>query len=222
MTQFAFLAPEFPDLLDPAQRAEGAALTDPRGACFYARLALEVGLAWLYRREAGLKRPYDPNLAALIAEPSLTALAGPAIVTKARFVKDNGNRAVHDPRPVTEGAALAVLKELHHICYWIARTYAKGAKPDAGVTFDPAKLEKTLTITASTVDQIRKLKDNHDQAVKTARAAEEARKASDEGRAALEAELAAVKLEKLADHLLTAEVKRGPGRPRKDEFVQAG
>ena len=38
----------------------------------------------------------------------------------------------------------------------------------------------------------------------------------------LEAELAAVKLEKLADHLLTAEVKRGPGRPRKDELVQAG
>ncbi len=198
MTQFAFLTPEFADLADPAQRAEDAVLTDPRGACFYARLALEVGLTWLYRREPGLKKPYEPNLSALIAEPSLTVLAGPAIVTKARFVKDNGNRAVHDMKPVTEGAALAVLKELHHICYWIARTYAKGIKPDPGLAFDPAKLERKLTITASTVDQIRKLKENHDQAVKAARDAEDARKASDEGRAALEAELAALRAEIVA------------------------
>lgn len=51
MTQFAFLQAEFPNLADPAGRAEASALTDPRGACFYARLALEVGLALLYQRE---------------------------------------------------------------------------------------------------------------------------------------------------------------------------
>ncbi|MCZ8133528.1 MAG: DUF4145 domain-containing protein [Rhodobacteraceae bacterium] len=195
MTQFAFLHAEFQDLADPAKRAEAAALTDPRGACFYARLALEVGLTWLYRREPQLKRPYETNLAALIAEPSLTALAGPAIVTKARFVKDTGNRAVHDLKPVSVASALAVLKELHHICYWIARTYAKGPKPDAGIAFDPSKLEKTLTISASTVDQIRKLKEDHDQAVKAAKEAEEARKATEEGRASVDAELAALRAE---------------------------
>lgn len=127
MTQFAYLTPEFPDLADPARRAEAAVLTDPRGGCFYARLTLEVALTWLYRREPQLKKPYDPSLAALIAEPSLTALLGPAIVLKARFVKDTGNRAVHDLRPVSEGTAIAALKELHHISYWLARTYAKGA-----------------------------------------------------------------------------------------------
>ncbi|NGQ92822.1 DEAD/DEAH box helicase family protein [Rhodobacter sp. HX-7-19] len=195
MTQFAFLRAEFKDLADPAQRAEASALSDPRGACFYARLALEVGLTWLYQREPLLKRPYETTLAALIAEPSLTALAGPAIVTKARFVKDTGNRAVHDMKPVTTASALAVLKELHHICYWIARTYAKGAKPDAGIAFDPAKLQKTLTISASTVDQIRKLKEDHDLAVKAAKQAEEARRATEEGRAAVEAELAALRAE---------------------------
>lgn len=31
MTQFAFLSPEFPALLDPAKRAEAMALSDPRG-----------------------------------------------------------------------------------------------------------------------------------------------------------------------------------------------
>ncbi len=195
MTQFSFLASEFPDLLDPAKRAEAAVLTDPRGACFYARLALEVALKWLYRRDPALKTPYDTSLAALIAEPSLTALTGPAIVTKARFVKDTGNRAVHDLRPVTEVAALAAVKELHHICFWIARTYAKGAKPDVGVSFEPSRLERTLTISASTVEQIQKLRANHDAATARAKAAEDARLASEEGRAALEAELATLRAE---------------------------
>ncbi|EKX55908.1 Type I restriction-modification system, restriction subunit R [Rhodobacter sp. AKP1] len=195
MSQFTFLAPEFLDLLDLAKRAEAAALTDPRGACFYARLTLETALQRLYRSDPALRTPYDTSLAALIAEPSLTVLAGPAIVTKARFVKDHGNRAAHDPRGVKEASAVAVLRELHHICYWIARTYAKGAKPAAGLAFDPANLERTHAITASTLDRIKRLKEEHDAAAERARAAVAARMASEEGRAALEAELAALRAE---------------------------
>jgi type I restriction enzyme R subunit len=47
MSQFAFLAEDFPDLLAHAKKAEAAALTDPRGACFYAHLTLETALKWL-------------------------------------------------------------------------------------------------------------------------------------------------------------------------------
>ena len=82
MSQFAFLAPEFPDLIDLAKRAEAAALNDPRGACFYARLTLETALQRLYRSDPALRMPYDTSLAALIAEPSLTVLAGPAIAPR--------------------------------------------------------------------------------------------------------------------------------------------
>ena len=35
MSQFAFLSADFPDLLDYARKAEAAALSDPRGACFW-------------------------------------------------------------------------------------------------------------------------------------------------------------------------------------------
>ncbi|MEI6535239.1 MAG: DEAD/DEAH box helicase family protein, partial [Verrucomicrobiaceae bacterium] len=198
MTQFSFLTHQFDDLLEPAKRAETAARSDPRGSCFYARLTLEVALKRLYRSDPALRQPYDTSLAALIAEPSLTALAGPAIVTKARFIKDNGNRAVHDLRAVSEGTAVAVLKELHHICYWIARTYGKGVKPDAGVEFDTSKVQRTLTISASTVDQIKRLRGEHDAAAERAREAEEARRASEAGRVALEAELAALRAEILS------------------------
>ena len=50
MSQFAFLALEFPEVHSLAARAEGMARTDARGACFYARLALETMVAWLYPR----------------------------------------------------------------------------------------------------------------------------------------------------------------------------
>ena len=190
MTQFAFLSPEFPALYDPAKRAEAMALSDPRGACFYARLTLETALGWMYRSDPALRSPYDTNLAALIHEPSLEKLTGSAIVAKAKFVKDQGNRAVHDARPVTPASATAAVRELFHICYWVARTYAKRAQPPAGLAFDPGRLEKTLTISASTVAQIEKLRAEHDARAGALREAEAARMASEEGRAALEAEIA--------------------------------
>ena len=70
MSQFAFLQAEFPDIFGHAARAETLAHADPRGAAFYCRLALETAVDWLYRHDRTLKNPYDPTLAALLAEPS--------------------------------------------------------------------------------------------------------------------------------------------------------
>lgn len=215
MTQFAFLSPEFPDLLEPAKRAEGLAISDPRGACFYARLTLETALTWMYRSDPVLRFPYDRNLAALIHEPSLEKLTGPAIIAKAKLVKDQGNRAVHDTRPVTPASATAAVRELFHICYWVARTYAKGAKPPPGLTFDPARLERTLTISVSNVAQINKLKADHDARAEALQQAEAARLASEEGRAALEAELARLREE------IAAVRKANEARPDTHDYDEA-
>mgnify|MGYP001377426365 CR=1 FL=1 len=196
MTQFAFLQINFPDLLVHAKKAEGAALSDPRGACFWARLTLETAIKWIYRNDPSMRSPYQDTLAALIAEPSLAQLTGPAIVTKARFIKDQGNRAAHDSgKPIKPQDAAAVVRELFHVCYWIARTYAKGAKPDSALQFDASKLEKTLTISASTVAQIHSLKEKHDADAKALKAAEAAARTSEEGRKAVEAELERVQAE---------------------------
>ena len=196
MTQFSFLSSEFSDILEPAQKAEAAALSDPRGACFYSRLTLETALKWLYRRDPALRNPYDRTLAALIAEPTLEKLAGPKIVTKARYIKDQGNRAAHDSaKKISPQDVAATVRELFHVCYWIARTYATGAKPNPALTFDIGKLEKTLTITASTVQQIKDLGDKHSAAQKALEAAEEDRRASEDGRKALEEELTRLRAE---------------------------
>ena len=57
-------------MFDAATRAETAAHADPRTACFYARRALELAVAWAYKHDTALKLPYQDNLSALIHEPS--------------------------------------------------------------------------------------------------------------------------------------------------------
>lgn len=196
MSQFAFLGKEFPALLTTARKAETHALSDPRGACFWARLTLETTLKWLYQTDPALKRTYNDTLAAMIAEPSLTKLTGPAIVTKARYIKEQGNRAAHDiGKPLSAQDAASTVRELFHVCYWVARTYAKTDKPDPSLSFDINKLEKSLTISASTVAQIQQIEAEVKAERKKAAEAEEALRASEEGRAKLDAELEAARAE---------------------------
>ena len=65
MSQFSFLEREWPAVLEAASRAEAAAHADPRSACFYARRALELAVAWAYKHDAALKLPYQDNLSAV-------------------------------------------------------------------------------------------------------------------------------------------------------------
>lgn len=136
MSQFAFLAAEWPALHEAAAKAEALVLSDPRASCFYARRALEVAMRWLYKYDAKLKLPYQDNLSALIHEPSFKNVADDAVFTKARVIQRQGNDAVHSTRPVRQYDALQVVKELFHFCYWLARTYARGPKPEAGMVFN--------------------------------------------------------------------------------------
>lgn len=195
MSQFAFLSDEFPALYAPARKAEQEALTNPRSACFHARVTLEIALVWMFRSDKALKQPYQDNLNALVHDPSLTALTGPAIVAKAKIIKDRGNQAAHDAKPPSASEAVTVVRELFHVCYWIARTYARSNKPDPALTFDISKLEKTLTIGASTVNQIKSLSENHAKALAAQKAAEAAQQASEAGRAELEAQITALRAE---------------------------
>ncbi len=126
MSQFSFLQAEFADIYGLVSHAEAIARNDPRSACVYARIALETAISWIYRHDGSLRDPYETTLAARIYEPTFRALAGQAIVTKARIVKDFGNKAAHEPKPVNFASAATALRELFHISYWLVRTYAKG------------------------------------------------------------------------------------------------
>ena len=96
---------------------------EPRAACFHARFTLEAVVHWLYRHDASLRMPYDQSLGALLHEPCFQNLLPQAVFQKARVIQKVGNQAVHSARPIRQFDALQVVEELHHISYWLVRTY---------------------------------------------------------------------------------------------------
>lgn len=157
MSLFAFLQDEWPLVHDAASKAEVAVLSDPRTACFYARRALELAVAWAYKYDSSLYLPYQDNLSALIHEPTFKAVAGEAVFSKARVINTLGNQAVHSHRAIQSSDALTAVRELFHVGYWLARSYARGAKPAPGLVFDASVLPKTAPLPKQTIDQLQKL-----------------------------------------------------------------
>lgn len=156
-SNFEFLRAEWPDVGDAALRAEKAVHPDARTACFYARRALEQAVSWAYQNDAALKLPYQDNLSALIHDPSFKSVAGNALFQKTVLITRLGNQAVHSRRPITAFDALTVVRELFHVAFWLARTYARGTKPADGLVFDPALLPKTAAEPVQTQEQLRSL-----------------------------------------------------------------
>ncbi|MDD2883158.1 MAG: DEAD/DEAH box helicase family protein [Rhodoferax sp.] len=140
-SNFTFLQAEWPALCAEAAKAEQAALTDPRTACFYARRTLELAVVWLYQAEGGrggkLQTPYKTDLSAFLFEPSFKVLVGPALHAKMDVVRKQGNNAVHSARPITAADATAVLRELFQVAFWLARNYGRNvaARPDPVLQF---------------------------------------------------------------------------------------
>ena len=156
MSNFAFLNPAWPSLLAEAQRAEALVYPDPRTACFYARRALELAIEWAYKSDSTLKLPYQDNLSALIHEPTFVKLTGPAVHAKCVLINKTGNSAVHSTRPVTVTNSFNTVRELFHVCYWLARTYSK-TPPAPDLRFNGDILPKTSAIPPQTQARVLKL-----------------------------------------------------------------
>lgn len=132
LSQFVFLRREWAEVFDSAARSELLVHRDARASCFYARRVLELAVAWAFKYDPALKLPYNDNISALIHESTFKAAAGEAVFNKARVIVTLGNRAVHGNRPIPADDAAVAVKELFHVAYWLARTYARraaGAKP---------------------------------------------------------------------------------------------
>ncbi|MDA1349908.1 MAG: DEAD/DEAH box helicase family protein, partial [Chloroflexi bacterium] len=127
MSNFAFLPSDFRAIVESATKAEGHIMGDPRAACFHARFTLEAIVHWLYRHDAGLRMPYDQSLGALLHDPGFQNLLPEAVFQKARVIQKVGNQAVHSGRRIHQYDALQVVKELHHLCHWLVRTYTPTA-----------------------------------------------------------------------------------------------
>lgn len=144
MSNFAFLPGQFEVIAESARKAEGHMLGDPRASCFHARFALENAIHWLYNHDPSLRMPYDQSLGALMHEPSFQNLLPQKVYQKTRVIQKQGNQAVHSSRPVRQFDAMQIVQELHHFCYWLARTYAPGSVRD-GVTWQNDLVPRPVT-----------------------------------------------------------------------------
>ncbi len=155
MSNFNYLKFEWPEIFDSASKSENLVSSDPRTSCFYARRALELAVHWIYKSDRTLRLPHSESLSALIFESTFRDAIGSPRLTKARIIKDLGNLAVHSHKPIRETDAIAAVRELFHFCFWIARTYARGAKPPDGLDFKPELLLKAAVASHQTVGALR-------------------------------------------------------------------
>lgn len=157
MSHFEFLKTEWPELHDSAVRTEELAYPDPRACCFYARRALELAVAWMFRNDGSLTLPYQDHLSALLHEPTFRTVVGPRIFSKARILKDLGNQAVHSRIAIRQLDAVTAVRELFQFCFWLARNYSRGKPPDDQLLFDTTRLPKTSSLPPQTVSQLQSL-----------------------------------------------------------------
>ena len=113
-------------------------------------------MRWAYKHDATLKLPYQDNLSALIHEPSFKQTAGEAVFSKCRVINTLGNRAVRGNRAIPVDDALVALRELFHVMYWLAHTYAR-ARPAPGLIFDPDLLPRAGPSLRQTAVQLQQL-----------------------------------------------------------------
>ena len=149
MKQFDFLRAEFPAIHEEASNAARSALSDPRTSCFYARRVVELSVKWAFTNDRSLRMPYDDKVSALLHDPAFKRLAGEQVFRFAKEVNRLGNRAVHEPRAITQRDSVAALSALFEFSYWFARTYTRGEKPPAGLKFDPRTLPKPARLMIS-------------------------------------------------------------------------
>jgi type I restriction enzyme R subunit len=154
-SNFSFLQADWPALYAETIKAEQAALSDPRTACFYARRTLELAVVWLFQAEGGrggrLQMPYRPDLSAYLFEPTFKVLVGPALHAKMDVVRKQGNNAAHSARPISAADATAVLRELFQLAFWLARQYGRHAtsRPDPALQFRADLLPRPVDMEAA-------------------------------------------------------------------------
>lgn len=157
MSNFGFLQREWAAIHEAAVKAEVAVQSDPRTACFYARRALELAVAWAFKHDPALKLPYQDNISALIHDPSFKQATGDAVFNKARVINTLGNRAVHSHRAIPITDALTAVQELFHVAYWLAHTYGRTNRPLPNLTFDANLLPKAAPAAPQSADKLKQL-----------------------------------------------------------------
>lgn len=165
-SNFAVMQAEWPGIAKEARLAELYARKDPRSSLLYARRSIEALLAWLYDADDALTLPYKSDLNGLMSEPTFKRLAGETIVSKFHLIRKVANSAIHTNAAITVQHSEQILRELFHVCSWLALSYTRNPanRPSPTLTFDgrflspaPKQGVPGAAVKPSTPDQTAKL-----------------------------------------------------------------
>lgn len=193
-SNFDFLPPDFPQLLEHAIQAEKLVYSAPRASCFYTRFALEQAAIWLYTQDPYLKLPYDNSLGSLIHEQTFRENLAPNLFPKLRTIHKIGNKAAHDSSKITSKDALRLIEDLFHFLYWLKRYYSPNGK-----TLSPLEFNKTLIPSPVnppqdlTQQQLQQLEEQLSSAHQLRQLAEERQKQTQQELETLKAQITALK-----------------------------
>jgi type I restriction enzyme R subunit len=139
----------------------------------------------------------------MLFEPSFKNTVDGRIRAKMDLIRRQGNRAVHERRPVKADAALGVVQELFHVMFWLARTYAPepADAPHPSLVFNPSAIPRPMTPEQrqASAEALRKRQEENER-----RDAELLR--SREENAALQAELERLRAQVLAAKVVNEQI----------------
>lgn len=146
-SNFKFLENEFPVLLDRAKKAEQLVITDPRASLFYARMALEVAVNWMYANDKSLEIPFDKGLHNLLLQSEFKAQFNFKMYNELHLIKKMGNLAAHN-QSVSEVDAHISIENLFYFSKWFIKSYSQQPLEDLGIfnfEYIPKKGEAALS-----------------------------------------------------------------------------
>ncbi|HUQ69236.1 MAG TPA: DEAD/DEAH box helicase family protein [Planctomycetaceae bacterium] len=180
-------------LHEDAVQTERNVYLSPRTGVFYARRTLERTVQWLYAHDAGLAKPFQEHLSALIHEPTFRDILPPGLFQQVRLIVKLGNQAVHNDTPINASDALHTTRMLHAFVGWVARIYGK---PQPMVApFEDSLLPRPAAAPPAdrTVEQVRELQQQLARKDAELAATVERLKGTDEELARLKQEIAALR-----------------------------
>jgi type I restriction enzyme R subunit len=159
-SNFQFLKNEWREFFQRAAKAEMLVITDPRTSLTYARMALEIGVNWMYGNDHALEMPHNKSLDSLIRDYAFRQQVNPKLYDDIHIIRKVGNLAIHNKAVSVMDSEHVILK-LFYFCKWFAHSYST-THDTSETTFDFEIIPKEgpEALTKRQLDSLQKKLDN--------------------------------------------------------------
>ncbi|MCF8324585.1 MAG: DEAD/DEAH box helicase family protein [Leadbetterella sp.] len=122
MSNFSFIASQFPEIAHEAMEAESLAQISPKSCAVLSRSALEKSVFWMYENDNSLSFPFDKTLASLLYQNDFKAIVDHRLLQEIKLIKNIGNNGAHG-KTVSSFEAMVSLKNLYRFLSFLGFYY---------------------------------------------------------------------------------------------------